>query len=139
MQEVESINKDSSIKYDYKYHSGKNKNLYKAFMQIINNSSKRIYLDKVQNIIIDDKDKKDILKDLKKCYKKININKNTSIVISEDSIEKIMKINKDYKYIDSILKKKKFLLKDFNKKKKVPIIKISNKELIFIKYYYLQR
>lgn len=137
LQEIIPSNKDKSIDYDYIYRTSSNNNLEKAFKNIINHSPKKIYLRKVQNIIIGNKNKKDSINEFLKYYKKLNINKDSNIVITKNSIKKTLKINNDYKYIDSVLKNRKTTLRDIerHKKRKVPIIKINNKELIFLKYY----
>lgn len=141
MQEIIPSKAENGVKYNYKYRRGNSKNLETAFKNIINHSPKKIYLKKVQNIIIDDENKKEIVKEFKKYYQKNKeFNKETSIVIALNDLEKVLKVNSDYMYIDSVLKNKKVLLKDISntEKLKIPILKINNKELIFVKYYYLQ-
>ncbi len=140
MQEIIPTKKENGVNYNYKYRTGNSKNLEKAFNNIINHSPKKIYLKKVQNIIISNKNKKEVVIELRNyARKKKEFNKETSIVIAENDLHKVLKVNSDYMYIDSVLKSKKLLLKDLSNKEKVkiPILKIKNKELIFTKYYYL--
>lgn len=141
MQEIIPTKKENGVNYTYKYRRSNAKELEWAFGNIINHSPKKIYLKKVQNIIISNQNKKEIITELKKYLKKNkNLNKETSIVIAKNNLHKVLKVNSDYMYIDSVLKNKKLLLKNLSNKKgrKIPILKIKNKELIFSKYYELQ-
>lgn len=141
MQEIIPTKKENGVDYVYKYRTGTSKELEKAIKNITNHSPKKVYLLKVQNIIIGENDKDDIIKEFLKYYQKNkSINKECSLVIAQNDLSKIIKVNSDYKYIDSVLKNRKQLLKDLVKKKKikVPVLKINNKELIFQKYYSLQ-
>ena len=141
MQEIIPTKKEDGVSYVYKYRQSSDKNLEKAFLKITNHSPKMIYLNKVQNVIVTMDDKDDIIKEFIKYYNKMKgFNKHASLVIARNDLKKILKVNSDYKYIDSILKNNKKLLKDIgkNKKIKVPAIKISNKELIFTKHYYVK-
>ena len=95
----------------------------------------------MQNIIISNTNSNEIINSfIKYAKEEKTFNKDLSIVIAKNDLDKILKVNSDYRYIDSILKTKKTTLKGIIKKKKikVPIIKIYNKELIFYKYNYLQ-
>ena len=95
----------------------------------------------MQNIIISNDQKKEIIKEFQDYYQKQKeINKEGSIVIAKNKLHEVLKVNSDYMYIDSVLKNKKILLKELSNKEKikVPILKIKNKELIFDEYYYLQ-
>ena len=137
MQEIIPTKKEDGVSYIYKYRQSSNENLEKAFKKITNHSPKTIYLNKVQNVIVTEKDKDDIIKNFIKYYNnKKSFNKYASLVIAKNDLDKVLKVNSNYKYIDSILKNKKRLLKDIkdDKKIKIPVIKISNKELIFTKY-----
>ncbi len=138
MQEIIPTKKEDGVSYIYKYRQSSDENLEKSIKKITNHSPKNIYLNKVQNVIIDIEDKDQIINEFLRYYKKNkNFNKYCSIVLAKKDLGKILKVNSDYKYIDSILKDKKRLLKDISnqKKVKIPAIKISNKELIFTKYY----
>lgn len=141
MQEIIPTKKDNGVSYTYKYRRGSSKSLETAFKNIINHSPKKIYLKKVQNIIISNDQKKEIIKEFQDYYQKQKeLNKEGSIVIAKNKLHEVLKVNSDYMYIDSVLKNKKILLKDLSNKDKikVPILKIKNKELIFDDYYYLQ-
>ncbi|MBP3841100.1 MAG: hypothetical protein IK997_03115 [Bacilli bacterium] len=144
MQEIIPKKNDNSFKYDYSYRSGIGNSISSAFSGIIDHSPKKIYLKNVQNIIIEKKNYKKIInKFIKYQLKNENISKNSSIIVSTNSLKNIMKINNDYKYIDSILKEKKITLKyifrDYKKNKriKIPLLKIKNDEFLFKKYIYL--
>ena len=144
MQEITPKKNDNSFNYDYSYRTGSGKNINSTFSSIIDHSPKTIYLKKVQNIIIEKKNNKNIIKKLIKYQlSEKSISKNSSIIVSNNSLKKIMKISNDYKYIDSILKEKKVTLKDTlktykkNKRINIPLLKIKNNELVFKKYIYL--
>lgn len=145
LQEILPEKGENKVDYNYKYHESKSKNLNTAFKNIIGNSPKYIYLEKVQNIIIDNKEKEKISKAFFEYLKtNKNINKDANYIISKNSLKKVLKISNDYNYLTSILKKKKQTLKKLEKKikkkqkLKVPVIKIDNKEILFVKYNYLQ-
>lgn len=138
MQEIIPTKKEDGVSYIYKYRQSSNENLEKAFKKITNHSPKTIYLNKVQNVIVTENNKDEIIKEFIKYYKKQkSFNKNTSLVITKNDLKKVLKVNSNYQYIDSILKDKKIKLINIKDKKKikVPTIKISNKELIFTRYY----
>ena len=136
MQEIIPQKGENKINYDYKYRTGSGKNLAKAFSNIIDHSPKKIYLRRVQNVIM-----KAFLEYDRK-YK--NISREASIVLTKNDLGKVLKINSDYKYIDSVLKENKrtlYKVSGIYKKKKrlrIPLIKINDKELIFSKFIYLQ-
>ncbi len=141
MQEIIPTKKENGVDYIYKYRNSSSKDLEKAIKNITNHSPKKIYLLKVQNVIIGGENKDEIIKDFIKYYKNSkNFNKDCSVVIAKNKLKKVLKVNSDYKYIDSILKNKKQTIKNISKKKKikVPVLKINNQELIFQEYYYLQ-
>lgn len=144
MQEIIPQKSENKVDYDYKYRTGSDKSLTKAFSNIIDHSPKKIYLRRVQNIIVDYKDKDKIIEEfLKYDLKKKNINREASLVVTKNNLDKFLKINSNYKYIDSVLKDKKkilFRVSNLYKKKrsiKLPMLKINNKEIIFHKYVYL--
>ena len=145
MQEVIPKKNDNNLSYDYTYRTGRGKDLKKAFDNIINHSPKKIYLKKVQNIVIQNSNKEIIVSEYLKDYKYFsNLNSDSSIILSDNSLKRIMKISNDYEYIDSILKNKKVSYKDVlkkykkNKRNKIPLLNINNNELEFKKYIYLQ-
>lgn len=145
MQEIIPQKGENKINYDYKYRTGSGKNLAKAFPNIIDHSPKKIYLRRVQNVIIDYKNRKKIMKAFLEYDRKYkNISREASIVLTKNDLGKVLKINSDYKYIDSVLKENKRTLYKasgiYKKKKRlrIPLIKINDKELIFSKFIYLQ-
>ena len=145
MQEIIPSMENNKISYKYEYRTGSSKNMKKAFSSITNHSPKKIYLKKVQNIIIENNNKDKILKDfIKYQIKNKNINKDASIITTDSTLKKIIKVNSDYKYIDSILKDKRTSLKTItkyykkNKRIKLPLLNIKNHELAFKKYVYSQ-
>ena len=99
----------------------------------------------MQNVIIDYKNRKKIMKAFLEYDRKYkNISREASIVLTKNDLGKVLKINSDYKYIDSVLKENKRTLYKtsgiYKKKKRlrIPLIKINDKELIFSKFIYLQ-
>lgn len=143
MQEIIPTKKDNGVDYVYKYRRSSSKNLESAIKKITNHSPKTIYLKKVQNVIIGENEKKEIIQDFLKYYKKNkDFNKLCSLVIAQNDLYKVLKVNSDYQYIDSVLKDKKRLLKDLsrahNQKIRIPILRIDQEELIFVRYYSLQ-
>lgn len=145
MQEIIPQKGENKVDYKYKYRTGSDKKLDRAFSNIIDHSPKRIYLRRVQNVIVENKNKDKILKEFLKYDKlKKNISKEASLVVTNSDLSKVLKINSDYKYIDSVLKDKKrtlFQIRGLYKKKRkieLPLLKINDKELVFSKYIYLQ-
>lgn len=145
LQEILPEKGENKVDYNYKYHESKSKSLDKAFNNIIGNSPKYIYLEKVQNVIIAEDEKEKITKTFFKYLKKNkDINPESNYIISKNSLKKVLEISNDYNYLSSILKKNKQTLKDLQKKikkkqkLKIPVIKIDNKEILFVKYNYLQ-
>lgn len=143
MQEIIPTKKDNGVDYVYKYRRSSSKKLESAIKKITNHSPKKIYLNKVQNVIIGESGKKEIIESFLAYYKKNkNFNKDCSLVIAQNDLYKVLKVNSDYQYIDSVLKDKKRLLKNLSRASqktiKIPILKIDHQELIFVKYYSLQ-
>ena len=145
MQAMMPQKKENKVDYDYKYHSSSNKSLNKAFSNIIDHSPKKIYLRRVQNVIISYKEREKIMKSfLKYNEEKKNISKEASVVATKNNLDKFLKVNSDYKYIDSVLKNNKQILftiaNSYKKKRKIklPLLKINDKEIIFSKFIYLQ-
>lgn len=138
MQEIIPSKKEDGLSYSYKYRQASSNNLEDAIKKITNHSPKTIYLKKLQNVIVKDNDKEKIIRKWYAYYQKNKnkVNRYCSLVTSENDLYKVLKVNSDYKYIDSILKSRKLMLKDMKKDKtiKVPEIKMSNKELIFTRY-----
>jgi len=144
MQEIIPKKNDNSFKYDYSYRTGTGRNIDSAFSNIIDHSPKTVYLKKIQNVVIEKKNHKKIInKFIRYQIKKENISKNSSIIIYNNSLKNIIKINNDYNYIYSLLKKKKIILKDVlskhkkNKRIRIPLLMIKNNEFVFKKYIYL--
>lgn len=143
MQEITPKANDNKIKYEYSYRTSTSKSINKSFSNIINHSPKKIYLEQVQNIIIENKNRDSIMKEFVK-YNNKDLNKKASLVLSNNDINSIMKINSNYKYINSVLKEHIITLKKIKKKTRkkeriyLPLIVKYNKELVFKKNVYLQ-
>ena len=144
LQEIIPKKGDNKVKYEYKYSSITSNSIKKGFKKFKSYSHKKIYLKKVQNIIIDNKNRKKIFSSFIKYYKSNKeINKSSSIVITKLNIQKISEIDNNYKYISSVLKNKNTTLsetikKDKKKKNvKIPFLVFNNKELLFKKYIHL--
>lgn len=141
LQEIIPKKGDNKVKYEYKYNSITSNSIKKGFNKIKDYSHKNIYLKKVQNIIIDYKNRKKVFNSLINYYKSNKeINKNSSILITKLNIEQIYKIDNNYNYLSSVLKKKSKtineIIKQYKKKKniKIPLLILNNKELLFKKY-----
>ena len=144
LQEIIPKKGDNKVKYEYKYTSITSSSIKKGFKKIKNYSHKKIYLKKVQNIIIDYKNTNKVFNSFIKYYKdNKEINKNSSIIIAKLNIEKISKIDNNYKYLSSVLKSKNkslnSIIKQYKKKKniKIPLLVFKNNELLFKKYIHL--
>lgn len=141
LQEIIPKKGDNKVKYEYKNSSITSRSIKKGFKKIKDYSHKKIYLKKVQNIILDYKSRKKVFNSFINYYKNNKeINKHSSIVITKLNIEKISKIDNNYKYLSSVLKNKNKTLseivKQYKKKKniKIPLLVLNNKELLFKKY-----
>ena len=66
LKEIVPYKSDEGISYKYKYYESSSSSLKNAFKLIENKTTKKIYLNKVDLIIIDKKKKKTILKKLNK-------------------------------------------------------------------------
>jgi len=73
------------------------------------NSSKDIYLKQVQNIMIT---KTEIVKELPSYLK------NKIVLFRVKNLDKVLKINSNYKYLNNLAKNKTVTLKDVRKKRK---------------------
>lgn len=145
LQEIIPQKGDNKVKYEYKYTTITASSIKKGFKKLKDYSHKKIYLKKVQNIIIDYKNPKKIFASFINYYKRnTEINKNSSLVITKLNIEEISKIDNNYKYLSSILKNRNVTVNDVNKiykKKKnikIPLLIFHNKELFFKKYINLK-
>lgn len=134
-QEIIPLKEENKISKKYKYYINESNTLQDAFSKLNEDTTKYIYFDHLENIIINSNNK--ILKELINIFDK-DID-NFNIVYTEDNIEKILKYNNNYTYINSLIKDnisfreiKKLSLE--KKKIKIPIIKLDNNNLFFYKY-----
>lgn len=136
LQEIIPKKEDNKIVKDYKYYTNTSSTLKQIFHKLEEDVTKEIYLEHLENIIINTTNIKIIynLDDI------LNSDlDNFNIILTEDNPEKIIKYSNNYKYINSIIKDnitlrsiKKAQLE--NKKIKIPIIKLENNKLFFYKY-----
>lgn len=114
---------ENKVATEYKYYKGEGKNIEKALEDASNNSSKDIYLKQVQNIMVTEN----------KLLKAVPSNfKNSIVLFRVKNLDKVLKTNSNYKYLNNLAKDKTVTLKDFrkNKKKKIPFIKVYKGELL---------
>ena len=135
-QEIIPEKENNKIMKKYKYYENKSNNLQSAFSKLNEDTTKYIYLDHLENIIIKTNDNK-VFDELINYFDK-DID-NFNIVLTYDNLEKIIKYSNNYKYINSLIDNnvsfreiKKSNLE--NKRIKVPLIKLSNNNLSFYKY-----
>lgn len=135
-QEIIPEKENNKIMKKYKYYENKSNNLQSAFSKLNEDTTKYIYLDHLENIIIKTNDNK-VFDELINYFDK-DID-NFNIVLTYDNLEKIIKYSNNYKYINSLIDNnvsfreiKKANLE--NKRIKVPVIKLSNNNLSFYKY-----
>ncbi len=109
--------------YDYKYYKGYGKTIDKAIMNAKKNSSKDIYLKQVQNIMVT---KSTIVKNIPSNFR------NSTVLFQVKNLEKVLKTNSNYKYLNNLAKEKTMTLKDYrkDKKKNIPHLKVYKNELL---------
>lgn len=135
-QELIPIKEENKIIKTYKYYSNKSNTLQDAFLKINEDTTKYIYFDHLENIIINSKTNK-VIKELINYFDK-DID-NFNIIFTQDNVTKILKYSNNYQYINSLVDNnvsfrevKKAKLE--NKKIKIPVVKLSNNNLSFYKY-----
>lgn len=114
---------ENKVSSDYKYYQGSGKNIEEALENASDNSSKDIYLKQVQNIMVTNP------KYLKHTPQFL---KNSIVLFRVKNLNKVLKINSNYKYLNNLAKDKTITLKDIRKnpKKKIPSIKVYKNELL---------
>ncbi len=135
-QEIIPIKEENKIKKTYKYYENKSNNLQDAFLKLNEDTTKYIYLDHLENIIIHSNTTKVIEELLDYFDKDID---NFNIIFTNDDIKKVLKFSNNYKYMNSLIDDnisfreiKKAKLE--NKPSKIPVIKLENNNLSFYKY-----
>ena len=114
---------ENKVASDYKYYKATGKTVKEAIENAEENSSKDIYLKQVQNIMITDTS----------LAKKIpNDFKNTIVLFRVKNLDKVLRTNSNYKYLNNLAKEKTVTLKQIrkNSKKKIPFIKVYKQELL---------
>lgn len=136
-QEIIPEKENNKIVKKYKYYENKSNNLQSAFLKLNEDTTKAIYFDHLENIIINTNNGKVIDELINYFDKDID---NFNIIFTYDNLEKIMKYSNNYKYINSLIDNnvsfreiKKAYLED-NNNIKIPVVKLSNDNLSFYKY-----
>ena len=135
-QEIIPEKLDNKIKRNYKYYENKSNTLQSAFLKLNEDTTKYIYFDHLENIIIKSSDTK-VLEELEKYFDK-NID-NFNIIYTTDNVKEVLKYSNNYKYVNSLVDdnisfrevKKAILEKE---EIKMPIVKFKNDNLIFYGY-----
>lgn len=135
-QEIIPVKENDRIKNKYKYYVTSGVTINECLKLLNEKINKKIYLDHLENIIINTDDKKLIL-NLNHIFD--DEDDNFNIFLTKDNIENVIKYNSNYKYINSIVDKKityKMIKinKSKNKDSKIPVVRIKNKNLVFYKY-----
>lgn len=114
---------ENKVAYDYKYYKGTGKNMKEALKNASDNASKDIYLKQVQNIMVTNVK---YLKDIPTTFK------NNIVLFRVKNLDKVLKTNSNYKYLNNLAKDQTVILKQYrkNKKKKIPLIKVYKQELL---------
>lgn len=133
-QEVIPIKADNKIEKKYKYYKANGNTLNDALKKIDEIISKNVYLDHLENIIIQDNSKK-IISSFDNYFKEDLDNFN--IVLTPNNIDYIIKYNNNSNYINSLIKNKttyRDIKKSLIEKKniKIPVVRLNNKNLFFI-------
>lgn len=135
-QEIVPIKEENKIKRTYQYYTNKSNNLQDAFTKLNEDTTKYIYFDHLENIVINSKDMKVIDELIHYFDQDID---NFNIIFTYNDVSKILKYSNNYKYINSLIDNnisfreiKKAKLE--KKKVKIPIVKLDNNNLSFYKY-----
>lgn len=114
---------ENKVAYEYKYYKGKGESIDEALKNASDNASKDIYLRQVQNIMVTNP------QFLKKVPAYL---KNSIVLFRVKNLDKILRINSNYKYLNNLAKDKTITLKQYkkNNKKKIPYIKVYKQELL---------
>lgn len=114
---------ENKVGREYKYYKASGKSIEEALEKAKENSSKDIYLKQVQNIMVT---RSELVKEIPTYLK------NKIVLFRVKNLDKILKVNSNYKYLNNLAKEKTVTLKDIrkNKKKKIPFIKVYNQELL---------
>ena len=135
-QEIIPEKEENKIKRNYRYYTNQSNTLQNAFLKLNEDTTKYIYFDHLENIIINANDIK-VLKELMDDFDK-NID-NFNIIYTTDSVKKVLKYSNNYQYVNSLVDdnisfrevKQSILEKE---KIKMPIVKFKNDNLIFYGY-----
>ncbi len=135
-QEIIPTREDDSIKNKYKYYSTVGNSLEECMKKLDEKITKKIYLEHLENIIINTDDNKLIL-DFNHIFD--NEFDNFNVYITYNKVKDVIKYSNNYKYINNLVDnkityKKIKINKYENRKSMLPVIGIKNKNLVFIKY-----
>ncbi len=135
-QEIVPLKEENKINKKYKYYTNKGSNLQRAFLKLNEDTTKYIYFDHLENIVINSKNKK-ILDELLNYFDK-DID-SFNIIFTDSNVSKVLKYSNNYKYLNNLIDDnisfreiKKAKLE--NKNIKIPVIRLKNNNLSFYKY-----
>ena len=135
-QEIIPKKEENKVTRSYKYYTNTSSSLKHAFNNLSEDITKEVYLEHLENIIIQDDDR-NIIYDLE-TFLKSDLD-NFNIILSDSDPVKVLKYSSNYKYVNSLIDDnitlrsiKKAKLE--NKSVKIPVIKLSKERLIFYKY-----
>lgn len=135
-QELIPKKEENKIKKTYRYYENSSNSLQDAFLKLNEDTTKYIYFDHLENIIIDYHNTQ-VLEELLNYFDK-DID-NFNIIFTSDDIKKVLKFSNNYQYVNSLIDdnisfreiKKAKLEK---KKSKIPVVKLEKNNLMFYKY-----
>lgn len=135
-QEIIPKQENNQIKKKYRYYINESNNLIDAFNKLDEDITKEIYINHLENLIINNNDY-DFIKNLDKFFPKELDNFN--IIITNNNIKEVLEYNNNYNYINKIIPDNTSL-RDIKKCKlensicKIPVIHYYNNKLQFHKY-----
>lgn len=135
-QEIIPVRENDTINNRYKYYTSTGENLEECMKKLDEKIVKKVYLEHLENIIINT-DSKEIILNLDHIFS--DEEDNFNIFITDNTVKDIIKYSNNYKYINSLVDKKitykKIKINEYEHRKSlIPVIGIKNKNLIFYKY-----
>ena len=123
LKETVPKKEENKITNDYKYYKAKGNTMEEAIFNVEKHVSKDLYFKQVQNIIVTDQ------VDLKKIPKMFH---GHVVLFQTHELEKVLKTNSNYIYLNNLAKEKTVTLKDIRKnpQKKIPYLKVYKEELL---------
>lgn len=135
-QEIIPVKEENKIAKKYKYYTNTSNTLKSAFYNLSEDITKEVYLQHLENIIIQEDDVQ-IIYDLSS-FLQSDLD-NFNIILSKSNPKKVLEYSDNYKYVNSLIEDN-ITLRSIKKAElehkniKIPIVKIDNDRLIFYKY-----